>query len=224
MGYLSSPDNKIEQVKEMARQELSRRSNPKNNVSRRAQQELNKRKSQSSSFGDHIKSGVRSLKTGASDLYDQFYQIGSDPVRSAKVFGVGLADIGEGLENLAATASNILNPSVNVGRKIVTDKQDYRKFFGIKEDKPGDEILKSLPLMILPEAKAAEGAGLLEYLATKGLEGGIYGKAYADDATTGAMLGVGAGGVAARGAIMEGLRNISPSIKNKILAHHLPVC
>jgi hypothetical protein len=215
---------------EMAQQELARRASQNQITPEMAQQELAKRKQQQQSvkpaqnpnapmsLSDRVAQSSQVLPLGLSNVYRAAFEIGSDPVRSAKVTAAGALDLGEGLENIAATASNLSNPFVNQGRKVVSGKQDYKKTLGVNDKKEFDEALQSLPLLLMPELKAAEGAGVLEYLATKAGEGAIYGQASADSPGIGAALGTAGGLVGSAAAIKGSLQNAGSSVKNFVLS------
>lgn len=200
-------------TQEMAQMELQRRSQQKEMMRVMAAKELQKRQNDYTHVTDKI------LPFGLSKVYQGASDIVSDPARSAKVAIAGLGRTGEGLENLAAKASKLSNPFADMSNVNTEQKNDYKNLLGIRGEKKGDALLEALPALAFPELKAAEGAGALEYLATKGLEGGLYGKAMGDDPLTGALTGIGAGTLAARKSIIAGMRNIKPSIKNKILSH-----
>lgn len=205
---------------EMARQELQKRASQSPQVTAdMARQELEKRRQSQMSMSDRVAKSSEVLPGPLSNIYRAAYEIGSNPSRSAKVAGAGVLDFGEGLENMAATASNLSNPFVNRGRKVVSGKQDYKKTFGVNDAKESDALLEALPLALFPEVKAAEGAGTLGYLATKAGEGAIYGQAAANSPGTGALLGTAGGAIGSIGGIKSGLGNAKAAIKNKILEH-----
>lgn len=205
---------------EMARQELQKRAMQSQQLTpEMARQELENRRQKQMSTPERVAQSSEILPSGLSNLYRAAYEIGSNPSRSAKVATAGALDFGEGLENMAATASNLSNPFVNRGQKVVRGKQDYKKMLGVSDRKESDDLLEALPLALFPEIKAAEGAGALGYLATKAGEGAIYGQAAADSPGTGALLGTAGGTLGSIGGIKTGINNAKVALKNKILSH-----
>lgn len=154
-----------------------------------------------------IEGGIESLPPVLRGLYGANYQIANDPGRAAKVAASGtLSSIG----NLSQG-----KPLIDIWPK--EEKINYEKkandLLGIKDKRRGDSVLGGLPLALIPELKAREGAGLVEYLATKGAEGTIYGQT-ANNPGAGAAIGIGVGAIP---AAYTGIKNAGSSIKNKIL-------
>lgn len=154
-----------------------------------------------------LESGIESLPPILRGLYGANYQIANDPARAAKVAA-------------SSTLSSVGN--ISQGKPLIDiwpkeEKINYEKkandLLGIKDRKRGDAVLGGLPLALIPELKAREGAGLVEYLATKGSEGTIYGQT-ANDPGAGAAIGVAGGAVP---AAYTAFKNAGSSAKNKIL-------
>lgn len=210
---------------EMARQELQKRASQSQQITAdMARQELQRRQQENlgaelhSKYGaqnidptigmqQKLESGIESLPPIIRGLAGANYQAVTNPARAARVAASGaLSSVG----------------NLSQGRSLIDvwpkeEKIDYEKkaddLLGVTDKKRGDTVLRGLPFAAVPELKATEGAGILEYLATKGAEGTIYGQSV-NDPLTGAALGVGAGAIP---AAYTGIKNASVSVKNEIL-------